>query len=193
MMAAKIILAITGASGAIYAREFLALVDGRAEVHALISPSGAKVMEMELGMRPADLPGVERWFAVDDFTAPMASGSARYDAMAVLPCTMGSLGAIAAGLSRNLIHRAADVMLKERRPLVLAVRETPFNSTHLRNMALAADSGATICPAMPAFYHQPRTIGDLARDFAARVAILMGIDGIPLREWNGETVKGGSS
>ena len=192
-MAKKIILAVTGASGAIYAREFLGLVAGRVEVHALISASGVKVLELELGLRPADLPGVGQWFEVDDFTAPMASGSARYDAMAVLPCTMGTLGAVAAGLSRNLIHRAADVMLKERRPLVLAVRETPFNTTHLRNMALAADSGATICPAMPAFYHQPRTIDDLARDFAARVAILMGIEGVALREWNGGAATGGRS
>ena len=182
----RIILAITGASGAIYAARFLKLAaEAEVEVHGLVSASGRKVLGIELGLTPEELPGVTRWYPVDDFTAPMASGSAGFDAMAVLPCTMGSLAAIAGGHTINLIHRAADVMLKERRPLVLAVRETPFNMTHIRNMALAAESGAVICPAMPAFYHKPQTIEQMAADFGARVASLLGMADVEVTPWQG--------
>lgn len=128
------------------------LADQDVEVDAIISDSGKKVLRLEQDMAPDDLPGVSRWFASGDFTAPPASGSARYDAMIILPCTVGTLGAIAAGFSGNLIHRAADVTLKERRPLILAVRETPLNRTHLNNMLTLHDAGATICPPMPSFY-----------------------------------------
>jgi len=179
-------MAVTGASGAVYAREFARLASrAGVEVHGLVSEAGAKVLELELGLVAEDLTGVSRWFDVRDFTAPMASGSAAYDAMAVVPCTMGTLAAIAGGHSINLIHRAADVMLKERRRLVLAVRETPFNASHIRNMALATEAGAVVCPAMPAFYHRPATLDEMAADFAARVAVLAGVDGVPLRRWHG--------
>lgn len=186
-MKKRIILAITGASGSLYAVEFLRIMNELGcEVHGLISAAGRQVLHIELGLTPEQLPPCQ-WFASDDFTAPMASGSSLYDGMAVLPCTMGTLAAIANGNSNNLLHRAADVTLKERRPLVLAVRETPFNRVHLENMLRADQAGAIICPAMPAFYHQPLTITDLARDFAARVASLLGVRVPTMRRWGGVT------
>ncbi len=181
----KIIVAITGASGSIYAQEFLQLVAGEdVEVHGLISSAGSKVLGLELGLDVSELTGVTAWYDSADFTSPMASGSAGYDAMAILPCSMGTLAAIAGGLSQNLIHRAADVMLKERLPLVLAVRETPLNRTHLKNMLAVHDAGATICPAMPALYHQPDSISTMARNFAARIAGLVGVE-VEYPRWQG--------
>ena len=185
----KMILAITGASGSLYALEFLRLMaELQVEVHGLISKAGRQVLQLELGLTPEQLPAC-RWFAIDNFAAPMASGSSLYHGMAVLPCSMGTLAAIANGNSHNLIHRAADVCLKERRRLVLAVRETPFNRIHLENMLRADGAGAVICPAMPAFYHQPRTILDLARDYAARVASLLGVEVPDMQRWQGFAVE----
>lgn len=185
----KIILAITGASGSLYAVEFTKLLqDLDVEVHGIISTAGEKVLQLEQNKTPADLTAVTKWFAIDNFAAPMASGSARYDAMVVLPCTMGTLAAIAGGLSMNLIHRAADVMLKEKRPLVLAVRETPFNRNHLSNMLHASDAGAIICPAMPSFYHHPASLTDMAIHYAGRVAAQIGLQVKGLKEWSGSDV-----
>lgn len=180
-------LAITGATGSIYAVEFLKIMaTAGAEVHGLLSEAGEKVMGLELGIGRHQLdPYVAQWHDVNDFAAPISSGSSRFDAMVVLPCTMGSLAAIANGICGNLVHRAADVMLKERRPLVLAVRETPLNRTHLLNMLKVQEAGAIICPPMPAFYHQPRSLEEMARFFAGRVADLLGFDDIDLPRWNG--------
>lgn len=185
-MIKPIILAITGASGSIYAIEFLDIMQAlQVEVHGIISSSGEKVLAIEQGLRPGDL-AVSRWFSADDFTSPMASGSCLYGGMTVLPCTMGTLAAIANGNSINLIHRAADVSLKERRSLVLAVRETPLNRIHLKNMLKANDAGAVICPAMPGYYNKPADLKDLARDFAARVASLLGFDVPNMKRWNAD-------
>ncbi len=185
-MKAKIILAVTGASGSLYVPAFLQIMhDLKVEVHAVISSSGQKVLELELGIKAEELEHVGQWFDADDFTAPMASGSSDYQGMAVLPCTMGTLGAIANGQSNNLIHRAADVCLKERRKVVLSVRETPLNRIHLHNMMLANDAGAIICPPMPAFYHKPACLEDLARDFSGRVASLLGFDVPNMSRWSG--------
>jgi 4-hydroxy-3-polyprenylbenzoate decarboxylase len=115
----------------------------------------------------------------------MSSGSAGFTAMVVLPCTMGSLAAIAHGICGNLIHRAADVMLKERRPLVLAVRETPLNRTHLTNMLQAHEAGAIICPPMPALYHRPQSLEEMARFYAGRVAALIGLEMEDPPRWQG--------
>ncbi len=181
----KIIVAITGASGMLYAKELFAiLATADVEVHAIISEAGEQVLALELGMEPADFPQV-RWWGIKQFTAPMASGSARFQAMAVIPCTMGTLAAIASGLSTNLIHRTADVMLKERRKVVLAVRETPFNRTHLQNMLSVHDAGATICPAMPSMYQKPQSITEMARNFASRVAETLGLE-VDYPRWQGE-------
>lgn len=185
-MKKRIILGITGATGSLYAVEFLQLMATTGvAVDAVISASGEKVLQLETGLTPQGLPGVDRWFGAHDFTAPMASGSCRYEAMVVLPCTMGTLAAVANGSSRNLIHRAADVTLKERRRLVLAVRETPFNRVHLLNMLKADEAGAVICPAMPSFYHKPGSIAELARAFAGRVCDLIGFDLPGTPRWQG--------
>ena len=185
----KIILAITGASGSIYAFEFLKLMqDIDVEVHGIISKAGRLVMQHELGLTPDDLGDyVKNWYGIDDFTAPMSSGSSRFDSMVVLPCTMGSLGAIANGLSRNLIHRAADVMLKEARPLLLAVRETPFNRVHLQNMLKVQEAGAIVCPPMPSFYHHPENLTEMAGFFANRVGDLLGLEMPNQKRWQGIT------
>jgi 4-hydroxy-3-polyprenylbenzoate decarboxylase len=184
----KLILAITGASGSLYVPEFLKLAQAaEVEVHAVISDAGSEVLRLELGLVPGDLdPYVTAWHGFKDFTAPMASGSSQFDAMVILPCTMGTLGAIANGISANLIHRAADVMLKESRPLLLAVRETPFNQVHLRNMLKAQKAGAVICPPMPSFYHQPESLTEMARFFAGRLCDLLGISVGGLKRWGDE-------
>jgi 4-hydroxy-3-polyprenylbenzoate decarboxylase len=172
----RIILGITGATGMLYVPALLQLLAAQGvEVHGILSESGRKVLRFELGLSPDQLPRVKQWFAPDDFTAPPASGSALYDAMVVLPCTMGSLAAIANGYCGNLLHRSADVTLKERRPLILAVRETPLNRTHLKNMLAAHEAGAILCPPMPSFYTHPKNLNDIALSFAARICDLLGI------------------
>lgn len=147
----RIIVAVTGASGAVYARkvaERLLRSPQVAQVAVVCSANGRKVMEYERERLPE---GEERmvWFDNDDLFAPPASGSAGYDGMVIVPCTMGSAGRIAAGISGDLIGRAADVMLKERRPLVLVVRETPLSTIHLRNLTLLSECGAVVLPASP--------------------------------------------
>jgi 4-hydroxy-3-polyprenylbenzoate decarboxylase len=186
-MKKKIILAITGASGSLYAVRFLQLMHSAdVEVHGIISTAGRLVLRHELGVTPEDLQDlVAKWHAVDDLAAPMSSGSSMFDAMLVLPCTMGSLGAIANGVAKNLIHRAADVMLKERKPLLLAVRETPFNRIHLENMLKVHDAGALLCPPMPSFYHHPASIEEMAGFFAGRLADLLGIEVNGMKRWQG--------
>ena len=182
----RIVLAITGATGMLYVRALLnLLIDQNVVVDAIISDSGRKVLRLELDMAPEELPHINRWFAAGDFTAPPASGSARYDAMIILPCTVGTLGAIASGFSGNLIHRAADVCLKERRPLLLAVRETPLNRTHLNNMLTLHDAGATICPPMPSFYLHPQNLEEMARQFASRVCDQIGLHLADMPRWQG--------
>jgi 4-hydroxy-3-polyprenylbenzoate decarboxylase len=186
-MKKKIILAITGASGSLYALQFIKIMqEAGVEIHAVISNAGRLVLQHELGLTPDDLQAdVAQWYAVNDFAAPMSSGSSKFDAMVVLPCTMGSLGAIANGTAKNLIHRAADVILKERKPLLLAVRETPLNRIHLENMIKVHDAGATLCPPMPSFYHHPETLEAMATFFAGRLADLIGIEVSGMKRWQG--------
>jgi len=182
----RIILAITGATGMLYVLAFLDLLARQnVEVDAIISSCGKKVLKLEQDLQHEELPGVKRWFAVDDFTAPVASGSSCYDAMVILPCTTGTMGAIAGGYSGNLIHRAADVSLKERRPLILAVRETPLNRTHLTNMLALLDAGAVICPPMPSFYLRPADLEAMAHQFAGRICDQIGLHVPGLPRWHG--------
>jgi 4-hydroxy-3-polyprenylbenzoate decarboxylase len=184
--AERIILAITGATGMLYLEPLLNLLgEQKVTVHAVISDAGRQVLQLELDKQPTDLPSIERWFALGDFTAPMASGSSLYDAMIILPCTTGTLGAIATGYSGNLIHRAADVSLKERRPLLLAVRETPFNRTHLTNMLRVHEAGAIIVPPMPSFYQKPRNLEEMANNFAGRLCDQIGIRAPGMNRWGG--------
>lgn len=182
----RILLAITGASGSLYATAFSDVMhELGVEVHGIISKAGSQVVRLETGAGAEQFVAVSRWFDIDDFAAPAASGSSLYHGMVVLPCSMGTLGGIAGGISKNLIHRAADVTLKERRPLVLAVRETPLNRVHLQNMLTAHDAGAIICPAMPAYYHNPQSIADLVREYSCRIAQLLGIEVPDMPRWQG--------
>ena len=177
----NITLAVTGASGSIYAAEMLRALasDERvAHINFVASENSLRVFAEELSLSGRNnlaekLLGVPipklHQHADSDIGASIASGSYPTDAMIILPCSMGTLAAIANGLASNLIHRAADVCLKERHPLILCVRETPFNRIHLRNMQLASDAGATIFPAIPTLYNQPQSTTEMARNFVNRV------------------------
>ncbi|AEH44060.1 3-octaprenyl-4-hydroxybenzoate carboxy-lyase [Thermodesulfatator indicus DSM 15286] len=183
----KVLVAITGASGSPYAVSFLKLLKQQGvATETIISDAGKKVLPLEAGLSFEELLDLtERLYSEHEIGAPPASGSTNYGAMVIVPCTMGTLAAIAHGLAKNLISRAADVMLKERRPLILVVRETPFNEIHLKNMLLAASAGATIYPAMPAFYHNPKNIQEMVDFFAKRLAEFLGIEIENLKRWRG--------
>ena len=183
----RLTLAMTGASGAVMAREALRALeaDRRVEsVHFVASENSLRVLAEELGVSGRTnlvekLLGAKPKKIVQhsdaDVGAAIASGSHPSDGMIVLPCSMGTLARIALGLADSLITRAADVTLKERRPLILCVRETPFNRIHLRNMTLAAEAGATIFPCIPAFYNRPHDSDEMARQFAYRVLAHVGL------------------
>nr|WP_089843626.1 UbiX family flavin prenyltransferase [Granulicella pectinivorans] len=188
-------LAVTGASGSVYAVEMLRMlaVDERVEhVDLVVSESALRVFAEEMGIsgRTGLVEKVvgsacERIqvHAHNDIGANIASGSYPSDGMIVLPCSMGTLAGISAGLAANLIQRAADVALKERRPLILCVRETPFNRIHLRNMTVAAEAGATIFPAIPTLYNRPQDTGEMARSFVQRVLGFVGLKQAGAYEW----------
>ena len=191
----KIILGVSGASGAAYAlRTLETLARANCEVHLCASEAGRHVVEIETGLRLApdlaqladriDAP-LDRvhWVAPDDFASAVCSGSARFDAMAVVPCSMRTLGAIASGCGDNALHRAADVTLKQRRPLVLVPRETPLSAIHLRNMLELAHAGATVLPACPGFYHSPQGVADLVDFVVARVLDALYVDNELIRRW----------
>jgi 4-hydroxy-3-polyprenylbenzoate decarboxylase len=182
----NIIVAITGASGAPYARELLLYLDRAGfAVHLVASGAGKLVYELEVGTRlDQDLPSGAMLYEENDFTAPFASGSFQCEGMVVVPCTMGTLGSIAAGISQNLIHRAADVCLKERRKLVLIPRETPLNQIHLENMLRLSRAGGIILPAMPGFYHHPQSVTDLVRFVVARILEQLGIAQDLVKPWD---------
>jgi 4-hydroxy-3-polyprenylbenzoate decarboxylase len=191
-------LAITGASGAILGREMLRALEADervARVHFVASENSLRVLAEELDLSGRTnllekllgaVPKKIIQHADADIGAPIASGSHPSNGMIVLPCSMGTLAAIAHGLANSLIARAADVTLKERRPLILCVRETPFNRTHLRNMTLAADAGATIFPCIPAFYNHPEGSEEIARQFAYRVLAYLGLPQAGAYVWKPE-------
>ena len=179
----RFVVAITAASGAIYARltiERLLASPCVAEIALVCSRHAREVMAHEGVSLPVDTR--IREYANDDMFAPPASGSARYDGMAVVPSTVGTVGRVAAGTAQSLIERAADVMLKERRRLVFVVRETPLSLIHLRNMAALTEAGAVILPASPSFYAAPQGIEELCGTVADRAAALLGVD-IQRYEW----------
>ena len=180
----KYLIAITGASGMLFLQPFLRLLGEQGLiVHGICSEAGREVLFFEEGILPENLPVVSQWFDLHDFSAPPSSGSSGYAGMIVLPCSMGTLAAIACGLSMNLIHRAADVCLKERKKLVLVVRETPLNRTHIQNMLKAHDAGAVICPPMPGFYLKPQTLAEAAETFAWRLADQIGLPVTARKSW----------
>jgi 4-hydroxy-3-polyprenylbenzoate decarboxylase len=175
----KIVVAITGASGSIYAKllldRLLTLKEQWAEASAVMTDNAKEVWQTELG----DMPAYEkdfRFFGAKDFSAPFASGSGQYNIMIIMPCSMGVLGRIAGGISNDLISRAADVILKERRKLICVVRETPYNLVHIRNMETVTLAGGIICPATPSFYSRPASIEEVAATVTDRVLDLAGFD-----------------
>ncbi len=183
----KILIGVTGASAMLFLQSFLEMLAGEDVIlHGICSEAGEKVLGLEQDCSFTDLPAVSRWFAQKDFTAPPASGSSGYDAMVIIPCSMGTLASIASGISANLIHRSADVMLKERKPLLLVVRETPLNRTHLQNMLTVHDAGATVCPPHPGMYLKPETLADAARTFSWRLADQLGIHVSDRKRWGEE-------
>lgn len=174
----KIAIAITGASGSIYARLLLQklaqLRPQIAELSVVMTDNAKDVWRTELG--DEGYTQIEaRIFGKMDFRAPFASGSAQYDALVIVPCSMGTLGRIAGGISNDLITRGADVMLKERKKLVCVVRDTPYNLVHIRNMETVTLAGGIICPASPSFYSRPQTIEALAATVVDRVIDLVGL------------------
>src|SRR5580692_10793996 len=196
---AHITVGITGASGAIYAQTVLRLLDADSRVERVFlvaTEAGLRLIATELDIVASDakklaslLTGTPakkiEYLPNKDIGATIASGSAPVDAMVVIPCSAGALASIATGIANDLLSRAADVCLKERRPLVLCLRETPLNRIHLENMLRVHDAGAVIMPAMPAFYYGPKTIEDLAEQFAYRVLAQIDLPQEKQYQWKG--------
>jgi 4-hydroxy-3-polyprenylbenzoate decarboxylase len=175
MQALKIAVAVTGASGSIYARSLLGrLAQTNAEVHLVWSENARTVWDHELGDKAYSNFPFKVWDK-GDFFAPFASGSAGFNALIICPCSMGMLGRIAGGISNDLISRGADVMLKERRTLICVVRETPYSLIHLRNMTTITEAGGIICPATPSFYSRPQNLEEAADTVIQRVVQLAGL------------------
>lgn len=194
----QIVIGISGASGAVYAKRTIeALVQSCAHVHLVVTPLGQRLLHDELGMEGvnlADLAGSERLAGefiqlhnYRDVGASIASGSFKHDGMAVVPCSSNSLSAIATGRADNLLHRAAHVTLKERRKLILLHREMPLSLVDIRNMAQATEAGAIICPASPGFYHLPQSIDDLVDFVVARVLDQLDVEHDLGHRWSGKT------
>jgi flavin prenyltransferase len=196
----SIILGVTGASGAVFARRMLQMLEADARVgriHLVVSGSGLKLLREELDLdvsRTSEItaalaggPAPKTLYLLDsDVGASIASGSNPVDGMVVIPCTTGCLAQIAQGISSTLIERAADVSLKEGRKLVLAVRDAPFNRIHLENMLRAQAAGAVIFPIIPSFYHRPKTLDDLVTQFCCRVLALLGLEQREQFRWTGD-------
>lgn len=196
-MSPELAVALTGASGAAYGLSLVrALAAAGRRVHVVVSPGGARVLreECDVSLNPKapdvrllapESPDRLVPHSFEDYGASIASGSYPLGALAVCPCSMGTLGRIAAGTAENLVARAADVCLKERRPLVLVPREAPFSAIHLANMLRLSRAGATILPASPGFYHRPRTVDDIVRFVVARVMEHMGVAQDLVPPWQG--------
>lgn len=175
----KIILAVTGASGSLYAKLLLNRLEqlsNQFEAGAfVVSQKGEEVWQYEL-KEPIKFPPVFKRYQENDFFSPIASGSAGYKTMIICPCSMGTMGRIAVGVSSDLISRAADVILKERGKLILVPRETPYNLIHINNMKTLTEAGAIICPASPSFYSIPKNIEELAQTVVDRILTLAGFE-----------------
>lgn len=188
-MPKKIIIAITGASGSVYAQSIInsllkkKLQNQYQEINIVLSLNAKTVWNYELGIfDEKQIPF--KIYDKNDFSAPFASGSAGFDTMIIAPCSMGTLGRIAMGISNDLISRAADVILKERRKLILLTRETPLNLIHINNMKTLTEAGGIICPATPSFYSKPKTIEELIKTVTDRVLQLAGFE-LNTYRWNG--------
>ncbi len=191
----RLVVGVTGASGGIYALRFMRYaVEHFQEIYLIATDQALQVFQTELGLDISrETLNAERLLGVPfgglrvlqprDYFSPPASGSFRHDGMVIIPCSMGTLGRIAQGISDDLMTRSADVCLKERRPLILVVRETPFNLVHLRNMVQACEAGATILPANPSFYNRPQTVEAVVDTVVARVLQHLGIEQRLVPEW----------
>lgn len=188
-MTNKIIVAITGASGAIYANllldNLMLLKNQWAALGVIISDNAKQIWESELNNSSYSNYPVN-YYNKYDFNAPFASGSAQYNIMLVVPCSMGTLGRIASGVSDDLITRAADVILKERRKLILVIRDTPYNLIHIKNMKIITLTGGIICPATPSFYSNPKSIEEVASTVVNRIIDLTGLQKKSFRWGNDE-------
>lgn len=189
----RIVVAITGATGAIYGARLLQLLGAipGVETHLVLSDAAVLTLHQETGMARKDVEALAHVVhKLRDVGASIASGSFQSDGMVIAPCSMRTLAAVAHGLSDNLITRAADVVLKERRRLVLMVRETPFNLAHLRNMTAVTEMGGVIFPPLPSFYHQPQSIAEMVDHTVARVIDLFGIEHSLAPRWQGMKAPG---
>jgi len=184
----KIVVGISGASGAVYGWRLLERLRERenTEVHLILTRSGEKTLFLEMGKLAADLRQLAHFsHSIDDISGPLASGSFPIDAMVIAPCSIHTMSAIAGGISSNLLVRAADVTLKEKRKLILMVRESPFHLGHLRNMTALAEMGAIIAPPIPGFYTNPQTVMDLVDHSVDRILDLIGLPDPAIRRWEG--------
>jgi flavin prenyltransferase len=182
-----VVVGISGASGAIYGLRLLErLREQQAEIHLVMTRSGEKTVYLETGKTAADLKKLAHYsYAVEDISCRLASGSYPTDGMVVAPCSIHTMSAIAHGISSNLLVRAADVALKERRKLILMVRESPLHLGHLRTMMLLAEMGAIMAPPVPGFYHHPQTVMDLVDHSVERVLDLLGMPVAGAQRWQG--------
>jgi 4-hydroxy-3-polyprenylbenzoate decarboxylase len=182
----RVAIGITGASGSIYGVSVIRLLlELGIEVHLILSGTGEQVLEYECGINAGEIgPGVIH-HDVSDLFAPVASGTYPVDSMAIVPCSMNTLGMLANGLAPNLLLRCADVMLKERRPLIIVPRETPLNASHLENMLKLNNMGARIVPLAPALYHRPTNLKELIAPTVARIASMLGVNGLKAPVWTG--------
>jgi flavin prenyltransferase len=183
----RIVVGVTGASGSVYPLRLLAKLQvSGAEIHLILSRSGEKTLFLETGKRAADLKSLAHYtWPVDDISAPLASGSFRTDAMIVAPCSIHTMSSVAQGITSNLLTRAADVTLKERRLLILMVRESPLHLGHLKTMTALAEMGAVLAPPIPGFYNKPETVADLVDSSVDRILDLIGLPDENARRWNG--------
>jgi flavin prenyltransferase len=184
----RIVLGISGASGAIYGLRLLERLRTHqsVEIHLILSRSGEKTLFLETGKTAADVRKMcDHWYSLEDIGCRLASGSYPTDAMVIAPCSIHTMSAIAQGISSNLLVRAADVALKEKRKLILMVRESPFHLGHLKNMTALAEMGAIIAPPIPGFYHNPQTVMEIVDHSLDRVLDLIGLPDHSIRRWEG--------
>jgi flavin prenyltransferase len=185
----KIVIGISGASGVVYGMRLLERLRSQPEVeiHLVLTRSGEKTLHLEMGLSATDARKLAHYsYSVEDIGSRLASGSYRTDAMVVAPCSIHTMSAIAAGISDNLLVRAADIALKERRRLILMVRETPFHVGHLRSMTALAEMGAIIAPPIPGFYNRPATVMDIVDHSVDRVLDLLGLADERVKRWEGK-------
>ena len=181
----RLIIAITGASGVVYGKRLLEVLQNKKiETHLIMSKAAETIIKHELETTKKDIEKLASFvYSVNDLTAPIASGSFKTDAMVIVPCSMKTLAGIAHGYAENLILRGADVMLKEKRKLILVPRETPLNIIHLQNMLVLAKQGVMIVPAMPAYYHKPKNIRDVVNYVVGKILDCLEIEHTIFKRW----------